>query len=392
MRNVIIILALAALYRGPVAAQAANDFSYYNDRTYALYEAGQWDELVTAGRAALRADFDFFYLRLRLGIAYYQLGKYGLAANQFYAARRWNANDPLTLEYLYYSLVFSGRFAEARIFEKQVQQGETAYLGASADLAYKTSDRRTPVAGMEVYNLGFRHPLGTNVALTHTYEYLNQHFIERVVEVVDPPGQGPPGTRVREYRYQTSQQAYGLRGHLQLERGLAIGLAFHHLWGSAFAEQAYWAAVERAMPRLRVKLGAGYTNFNSAEQWQLGLDFTVLPLDHTRLYYQAGLLLNQSGGESQPWVRQRLGFRLAGSVWLEGLADFGEISYFQEADGAVVYNIADPLRARWGGNIQYWLTGNHLLFLQYQVENKTFRTTAVDYTHRGVVVGVNFNL
>lgn len=392
MRIILILGAFFIWSIGSAQSQTTKDFVYYNNQTYALFQSEQWQELIVVATEALDAEFDFFYLRLRLGIAYYQRERYGAAVTQFYAAQQWNKNDPLSREYLYYSLVFSGRMAEARILEQEVKKGQTSYYGAAGQVVYKWSDQRTAVDALEAYQLGFRHPLGRHVSITHALEHLVQHFTERTLEERPSPGNGPPRIFVRENRYRISQNSYRLQGNIQWKKGVGTGLTFQQLWGANFNEQAYWLFWRKAAPRISAKIGAGYSNFNAGEQWQWALDVTFFPAANTHYYYQAGLTIKNAGSDPQRWIRQRAGVRLGPSIWLEGIADFGKINYFQESDGLIVYNIGDHLRSRLGGNIQFWLNRNNLIFLQYQLENKTFLANSTDYQHQGLVFGMNLNI
>ena len=67
------------------------------------------------GKIALKQDMDFYYLRMRMGIARYNQKKYRQACGHFKHALELNQADPLALEYLYYSLLFSGQSEQAGI-------------------------------------------------------------------------------------------------------------------------------------------------------------------------------------------------------------------------------------------------------------------------------------
>ena len=77
---------------------------------------------------------------------------------------------------------------------------------------------------------------------------------------------------------------------------------------------------------------------------------------------------------------------------LEALFDFGEINYYQEMKGVIAYNIGDLIRSRIGGNLQFWPTDKTQIYLQYQLENKTYAVDLVEYQHQGLMLGVNIHL
>ncbi|MCD4745743.1 MAG: hypothetical protein K8R58_05545 [Bacteroidales bacterium] len=95
-------------------AQDKPDYKTVNNLTYKLYEQKKWDSLISEGKNALKNDMDYFYLRMRLGIAYYEKKNYLKAIQHFEKALIFNSNDTTAMEYLYYSYMFSGRELEAR--------------------------------------------------------------------------------------------------------------------------------------------------------------------------------------------------------------------------------------------------------------------------------------
>jgi len=82
--------------------------------TYQLYIEKDWDSLIMIGKEALSQDIDYYFLRVRLGIAYYQKEQYIAAAEQLLRAVNFNSSDPFTNEYLYLSLIYSNRPDDAR--------------------------------------------------------------------------------------------------------------------------------------------------------------------------------------------------------------------------------------------------------------------------------------
>lgn len=120
--------------------------SKYNSKTvdsetYYLYIDKKWKPLISEGKEALKNNIDFFYLRMRLGIAYYEQGKYIKAAEHFNKAYNFNQYDTLCNEYLYYSNLFSGRKKQAGLFvdrisrERKNKLGIKKYLFINANLS-----------------------------------------------------------------------------------------------------------------------------------------------------------------------------------------------------------------------------------------------------------------
>ncbi|MBC8486464.1 MAG: hypothetical protein H8D45_10540 [Bacteroidetes bacterium] len=82
-------------------------------KTYRLYLQKNWDSLIIISKQALKENIDYFYLRMRIGIAFYEIDNYRKAAYQFEKAIKFNTNDQSTLEYLYYCYLNTNRDLEA---------------------------------------------------------------------------------------------------------------------------------------------------------------------------------------------------------------------------------------------------------------------------------------
>ncbi|MEI7980247.1 MAG: hypothetical protein WCI71_01250 [Bacteroidota bacterium] len=89
------------------------DFTKTDQLTYRLYQEKKWDSLIIVGKQALRQHFDYYYLRVRMGIAFYERGQFITAINQFSSALEFNKTDPVALEYLYFCYINSNRTADA---------------------------------------------------------------------------------------------------------------------------------------------------------------------------------------------------------------------------------------------------------------------------------------
>ena len=87
--------------------------------SYQLYQEKKWDELIVFSKKAIKQDFDYYYLRLRVGIAYYEQKKYLLATTHFQKAIVFNSSDDLIKEYLYYCYIYSGRYVDAKILSNE---------------------------------------------------------------------------------------------------------------------------------------------------------------------------------------------------------------------------------------------------------------------------------
>ena len=82
------------LFSGSFAQDAA-DFKTINEKTYRLYTQEKWDSLILLDKQDVVLEVDYFYLRMRLGIAWYSTKNYRKASTHFEKALAFNQGDPV---------------------------------------------------------------------------------------------------------------------------------------------------------------------------------------------------------------------------------------------------------------------------------------------------------
>ena len=108
--RIILILVLATFSS---VAQEKWNFAEVDKKSFEFYGQQKWHELEQYAEQARKQGIDFFYLQARSGIAAYNLKKYRQASDFFLQAWESDKNFDWIQEYLYYSLVYSGRYLEA---------------------------------------------------------------------------------------------------------------------------------------------------------------------------------------------------------------------------------------------------------------------------------------
>ena len=99
MRKVAFILFLLLVVSTFLSGQESRQLVNYEKKTFELYNQKNWSELIRWGKKAIENGNDYFYMRMRLGIAFYERGNYHRALIHFNKAGEFNPNDPYLLEY-----------------------------------------------------------------------------------------------------------------------------------------------------------------------------------------------------------------------------------------------------------------------------------------------------
>ncbi len=127
-----------------LTAQDNLNFFDVDSKSYQFYEAKNWQELVTLTDKAVAQKLDYYYLRMRAGIANYEMGNYVKAQKHFEKALAFNSGDELAMEYIYYCYIYLGRNDEARLFSKLF----------SSDLAKKIGTDKQSAIGFILFEGG----------------------------------------------------------------------------------------------------------------------------------------------------------------------------------------------------------------------------------------------
>ena len=374
------ILILAALILSPVlSGQERLDFRYHDSLTYADYNNARWKELAASTAEAISLGHDYYYMRMRAGISYYERGRYLQAVKHFEKALEFSSNDQIALEYIYYCYLFTGKWWLANAISSGF--GETAIrktgIGTTnknrASLNYFSSIYNNSEL-LDSYNTESEHPgpgsfyipvkmMSLGLSLTHGLE----------------PGKGiihgfsytrrtnslyySDGTRfVPEYSQYVNQYKYYFSLVFAGKKGLVFSPAAFYINSSYPIIEFITSGMGTSAYALRAKennFGGGFSLTNNAgifdftasayisriayiNNFQAGLSLRIYPLANNYLYLGGGLSFISSGptdGRSNIYVPEiEAGFSVRGRFYAAFNAMFGDIRNFVDYNGGVVYN------------------------------------------------------
>ncbi|MCK4569712.1 MAG: hypothetical protein KAT76_05425 [Bacteroidales bacterium] len=115
-----LLIILLLLFAPSAKAQLNYSFRQVDSIMYANTITENWDEVIQLGKEALQNDIDYYYLRARMGIAYYNKKNYRAAAVQMEKARNFNPGNALTNNLLYRAYSYSSLNPEASFFSRNL--------------------------------------------------------------------------------------------------------------------------------------------------------------------------------------------------------------------------------------------------------------------------------
>ncbi len=200
--HITILLLLFSINKG--LAQDSLNSATVEQKSYQLYLDKNWSELIKYGNKAISNGFDYYYLQLRVGIAYYERKNYSLAEGHFKQALKFNADDELSLEYLYYCYLFNGRNEDARMLSKQFNQSLSDKIGTSTQskVGFVMVETGTKITDSVEYTnkvknhnpnyfkpptyfqIGLNHYVNNRLSLFHAATYFNQQtFLGKTTQI-----------------------------------------------------------------------------------------------------------------------------------------------------------------------------------------------------------------
>ena len=356
-------------------------FQQIDSLTYSHYLQENWKEVLKTADTGFSLGIDFYYLRMRAGIAAQELGRPVRAIKHFQRALDFNSGDKTASEYLQYSLIQSGNPEEARLYDHVgntrlksffVEGGYMFtpmadeilstdpealishhyfirdYLYASAGLVVESGRRFGAIAATQtlqyqavqkflVQSLNpfeFELPFRQNSGYLSLYYYLGKGFTAQVSG-------------------QVLAAAYELKEFVETQTG-----GGYETTVDGYNDLALHAGLSAHFPYVTLTLGGDFNRFRGVPYIQGAGQITWFPLGSTALYLQSDLSAYQPVADttSKPEkVFQLLaGFRLSDRIWMEGYATFGEMKNWSEKQAYVVYNNLDPIQSRMGLNLLFY--------------------------------------
>ena len=440
-KKIILFLAIIIFAISAYSQEVENATTIDKD-TYILWLAKDWDRLITIGKTAIKNGVDFYYLRVRMGIAYFEKKNYHKAIYHFEKAYKFNPNEYFLKEYLYFAYLYAGRQTEAGIFASSFTQSQKEKLkiddGKFIDelkFTYNTSfndDQSTTenysisVAEnkdgfqqiskkLDYFNISLKHQISPKFSIFHGYSNINKtSFLYTQYDSVTEENSNNKSTL---HQYYFSMNA-------RVAKNFNMQTGFHYLSIQYTAEdstfrqgQVYntitdndflgFLSMYKDINYFTLGGTIYYAGLNDAKQLQSDVLFFFYPFGNVNLYFVSTLSLQwEKYSTNQPTKQfvfdQQIGIKLIKNIWIEGHATFGDLHNFIKNDGFVVYNGLDVIKQMYGGRliiplksafqfrVDYSFITNESSFFPTIPENNTYNT--IQYNSHSITGRITWNL
>lgn len=397
MRTILILL--ATFYS--IGAFAQNELTYetVDSITYQQYLKKDYKNLKETGNKALKKEIDFYYLRTRLGIAYYETKNYEKSLIHLKKAYAMNPSEAILKEYYYFSLLYTLRTSDAydlasgfskelqsKIgFKKQNINFESSFdrvgITAIAITNNNNSKEKNDILGDGTYaettlqnnsyigNLYIENSISNRLKIYNSLSYLTI----KSTGIVQTP---ISDSEIRHYN--NTNLNYTLGATYTIKELFQI-----NLFGSFHKEQSNYLTAEldtvnssiryfdnpykfnsfstgvtlsKRIRNLGISASLSTSNFSDKRQYQYGASLLWYPFGNTNFYSKSSFIYLLNNDEKQYIYSQYVGFKLRKNIRFELNGSYGNHQNLISTNGLISYNTLDPI----------WFSGEAKLYLRHK--------------------------
>lgn len=392
MKTFLFIFFAAILFKS-AQAQTSQSFITVDSVTYNAYLKGDWNRVISVGNAAIDGGVDYYYLRLRIGYAYFKKESYRKAIPHYEKALKFSSNDPTALEYLYYCYLYSGQENDAEALAAEFPETLKTYLKKESSskvtsvgfyATYGTGEidnlkdeiaKTAPVntSGNQVltkslinYNLNASHELGYYVQVHHSLNLLYKD--EYALNVNNAVSTLSDLQTVRQFSYHLDLDYTPFDGftisplfsyiNYSLPANSGMGMNGKGRQASnnlTFNEFAFGLKCVKPLGLFSAALAGVHSDFNQSQQNTGALSLSFYPFGNLNLYYTAsGYLHVQNDNvltQTQFIQSHEIGLKVTDNLWIEGKVTLGEFMNMQDPFSGLIYNGQERYKSIVGVNL-----------------------------------------
>lgn len=410
-------LFVISFYKG--VSQEELNSALVEQKSYQLYVDKNWPELIKYGKMSINKGYDYFYMRMRVGIAFYEKKNYLLALGHFKQALKFNSSDELAQEYLYYCYFYNGMYTEARLLSRNFSSDLAKKIGIdtkspidfvvieggtklSDSVSYYDVNKKTSANYFDpatYIQAGLAHNIKNRVSLFHAFTYFKQKsFIGTI-----------------------NQTQYFLKAAIPLKNDFLISPSFHYVGIGLSTESVVVVTPPQPPPPPGLPLitntitttASSHSNYfvgslaiqKTCKKFTFSVGSTVSNMSNVTQFIHSGAACFYVFGNSKlvlgcadylhtintystlnnsiaPFIYVQPFNRL--SIKASYLINSG--NNIIEDNGYLVNNSPDLTKSRWSLLANVVLSKHVSIYGLYQFENKTESVQSFNY-HYNVIVG-----
>ena len=422
-------------------AQKQLNYPTVDKKTYEYYLQGDWDSLIALGEKSLDVGVDFYYLEVRMGVAYFEKTNYRKSIEFLQNAHKINRSDEFVQEYLYKAYLYSGRAEDARKLAYHFSQSQNdrleitespifsaVYIDTKFDNwdDYKATTLSTDLLEQTIktnnayFSINFENKLKADAKLFWGYSKIQlDNNVYKLNESNDQINFTQEISQNQLYFNYAKQFAYGsnisfalnyiysnFNDYDLISRGAGYGggnnntSSYDYITINAH-EFAASFAYYKDIQNFKLGVNTVLSSLNESFQIQPGVSATYYPLGNINIYltseFSQHFDFKSSETLSENIYTQSLGFRLK-TLYFEPYMSWGQMANFTKANAFIVYNEDDFMKNQKGVKLYVYLLKDKLrLFAEYQQYDKINKYQVnsvekeIEYNYQSIIVGIRWN-
>ncbi|WP_457617793.1 hypothetical protein [Lutibacter sp.] len=434
----ILILVLCIVVTTANAQKKSLSFKQVDSTSYALYLKQDWKSLITLGKKSRDEGIDFYYLKVRMGIAYYKEGKMLSAIKFLEEANKIDSHDVVVQEYLYWAYKFGGLVLESRLFYTKISKNIQDKIAldlpfitaidlsvlATNNLDYtkmlktnepsESGDNRYFTENYQLFSLGMNHPLSKKVNFYQRLSVLPtaSYYQENTSgELVNKSYNGSETRYYGDVTVSLGNRLYldtyvnfllGKYDNLNVDselsgRGPRGGTTTSTSSTIRYTNFVFGVALTKASYYTRSTVNISVSNLNGYNQFQGGYTLSLYPLGSTFIV-PFGAVQYQNENENSNMVYTG-GLSLnTEKISITGYGNIGNIRNFIASNGAIIYNQTETALNEYGLTFQFYTKktvvkiGYSFMEMKdyYNNQNQEITSKAFNFNQQNIIAGITW--
>jgi len=351
-------------------------YKQVDSTTYAQYLKQDWKPLLKLGKQSRIEGIDFYYLKVRMGIAYFKENKMLSAIKLLEEAYGVNSYDVVVQDYLYWAYRYSGLVLESRLFystmDKKLKEQINLDLPfvstlnfnvlATTNIDYdkmlqedaisENNDIRILPKNYQLYSLGMSHPLSKRVNLYHQLSILPTNSVQQ---------ENDGGILINESYSEKESRYYvaitvalGNRWYLDTYFNFISG-KYDNLNGEGFTNTdiVFGGALTKASYFVRNTVNISVSNLNGLNQFQAGYSVSLYPLGSTLVVPFGSIQYQNQDPNTNVVFTGGLSYNTE-KFSIMGFGTIGELNNFIVNNGVIIYNQSATVLNEFGASLHFF--------------------------------------
>ncbi len=421
------------------AQKAPLSFKQVDSTTYALYLKEDWKPIIEMGKQSRTAGIDFYYLKVRMGIAYFKENKMRSAIQLLEEAYAVDSYDVVVQEYLYWAYRYGGLELESRLFYSTMNKTLKDQINliqpfvsvldfnvlATNNLDYdemlkedvnsENNDIRFLSKNYQLFSVGMNHPLSKSVNLYQQLSVMPTTSVQQ--ENVDGILQNETYKGSESRYYADVTVALGNRWYLDTylnvifgkydnlnmdETIITTGSGRRSISSSSstirYTDLVFGGSLTKASYFIKNSINVSVSNLNGLNQFQAGYSLALYPLGSTLVVPFGSIQYHSQDPDSNVVFTGGLSINTT-KFSITGFGTVGDLSNFIANNGAIIYNQSATALNEFGLSLQF-LGKNSTVKVGYSFmemednyydENFNITTKTFNFNQQNITAGITWN-